>query len=123
MTALDPIGLACYMSDAQLQTIAANIRRVVGRSGLSASDIARELGVDRSAVSRWMSGERVPIVQHLIELAKLLDIEVTELWDGGQAEPATPEQKGMLALMARMSPQQQQALLALAAATAGFNPE
>jgi hypothetical protein len=62
-----------------------------------------------------MNGERTPTMKNLIDLAELLGVEVAQMWAGPNATPATPEQKAMLDRMAHMSPEQQQAFLALAA--------
>lgn len=102
------------MIPARLDALAQNIRRYISLSAYSPAEVARELGVDKSAVSRWMSGGRTPTVQNLIDLARLLEIEVTDLWRGPEAIPATPEQRAMMDRMSRMTPEQQQAMLALA---------
>jgi len=58
-------------------------------------------------------------MKNLIDLADLLGVETRELWEGPQAMPSTPEQRAMMERMGRMSSEQQQAFLALAAATLG----
>jgi len=59
-------------------------------------------------------------VQNLVDLAALLGIEMDAIWKGPQATPATPEQRLLVEKMASMTPEQQQALLALATATVGL---
>jgi transcriptional regulator with XRE-family HTH domain len=109
------------MIDTRLKALADRIKALITASPYKATDIARILDVDRSAVSRWMSGERQPTMKNLIDLADLLNVELAELWTGAEATPATPEQKAMMLRMANMSPEQQQAFLAFAAATMGPN--
>lgn len=41
--------------------------------------IAKELGVSRATVSRWLSGERVPDRLHMAELRELLGIS-PDVW-------------------------------------------
>lgn len=106
--------------DPRLQVLADRIAALVNASPYSAADVARLLKVDRSAVSRWMNGKRQPTVKNLVDLAALLGIEADELWRGPEAMPATPEQRLLMDKMATMSPEQQQALVALAAATMGL---
>lgn len=108
--------------DPRLQRLADGIRSLIEASPYNAADVARLLDVDRSAVSRWMNGKRQPTVQNLVDLAALLGVEVEAIWQGPQAIPATPEQRLLVEKMATMSPEQQQALLALAAATLGMTP-
>lgn len=97
-----------------LKALSATLRLRITESTYTAADVARALGLDRSAVSRWMTGERTPTVQNLIDLAALLGVEVQELWSGPEAIPATPEQRAMVDEMKDLDPAQQQALLALA---------
>lgn len=108
--------------DPRLQLLADRIRAAISQSPYSAADIARHLDVDRSAVTRWMSGERTPTMKNLIDLADLLGQESAEYWTGPEAVPTTPEQRAMIAKMANMTPEQQQALLALASAATGLLP-
>lgn len=61
-------------------------------------------------------------MKNLMELADLLGGEASDYWSGPEAIPATPEQRALLAKMAQMTPEQQQALLALAAASTGLIP-
>ncbi len=103
------------MLDSRLQQLADKLSALIARSAYSQSDIARLVGVDRSAVSRWTSGERTPTLQNLVDLAAVLQVDIAELWSGPQAIPTTPEQKAMVEHMAKMDPAQQQAFLALAA--------
>jgi len=102
------------MPDPRLKLLADNIRKCIGSSVYSPAEVARALSVDKSAISRWMNGQRTPTVQNLIELAHLLEVEVTELWNGEEALPATPEQRLMVDLMGKMTAEQQETFLAMA---------
>jgi len=102
------------MPDPRLKLLADNIHKYIGASAYSPAEVARALSVDKSAISRWMNGQRTPTVQNLIELAHLLKIEITELWNGEEALPATPEQRLMVDLMGKMTAEQQEAFLAMA---------
>lgn len=105
------------MLDPRLKRLAARIGSLVDASPYTAADVARELGVDKSSVSRWISGSRTPTVQNLIDLAALLGVEQSALWEGPQVLPATPEQRLIVEKMKGMTVEQQQALLAFVAAT------
>lgn len=104
------------MIDPRLQALADKIRALVEASPYKPADIARLIDVDKSAVSRWISGERTPTMQNLIDLADLLGVEMAELWTGPDVMPATQEQRMMVELMRGMTQQQQQAWLAATAA-------
>jgi len=110
------------MSDTRLKQLANNIRYYITASAYRPSEISRTLGVDKSAISRWMSGERTPTAQNLIELADLLQIEVTDLWDSEKTLPKTTEQRLMIDLMRKMSSIQQEAFLAMAKTLIGTTP-
>mgnify|MGYP000890557945 CR=1 FL=1 len=111
------LSFAVSMLDPRLKRLAARIGALIGASPYSSSDIAREIGVDKSSVSRWISGSRTPTVQNLIDLAALLGVEQSALWEGPQVMPATPEQRLIVEKMKGMTVEQQQALLAFVAAT------
>lgn len=53
-------------------------------------------------------------MKNLIAIAEALGIEVTELWDGPEAVPSTATQMALLEELDRLTPAQQEALLALA---------
>lgn len=50
-------------------------------AGLTKADLARCVGVDPSAVSRWESGERSPMIDKLPLLARALGCEIVDLID------------------------------------------
>lgn len=104
------------MIDPRLQELANKIRELVDTSTYSQVEVARLIGVDKSAVSRWMTGERTPTMKNLIDLADTLEVDIRELWAGQEAIPATPEQRMVVELMKDLTPEQQQLLAATAAA-------
>ena len=108
------------MIDTRLKVLARRIDALVRSSPYSPAEISRLLNVDRSAVSRWMNGDRTPTMKNLLELSELLNVEMGSLWTGPEAMPATPEQKAVMERMASMTAEQQQAFLALVAATMGM---
>ena len=103
----------------QIAALAARIRTLIEASDYTQADVGRALGVAKSTVNKWMSGGRTPTMQNLIELAELLGVDMRELWEGPEAIPTTPEQRLMVEQMSRMTPEQQQAFLAMAATMVG----
>ena len=69
-------------------------------AGLTKTEVAREMGVDLAAVSRWDSGESMPRAAKLPKLAALLHCTIDELFGepDNKAPPAGPgaadEQEG-----------------------------
>lgn len=56
---------------------------------ISQSEIAKQMGVSRQAVSKWEQGTSSPDTERLIQLAKLLGTEVEYLATGIKPEPAS----------------------------------
>jgi transcriptional regulator with XRE-family HTH domain len=56
-----------------------HLARLMTEAGLTQADIARRSGCSKSAVSRFVSGERTPDVDVAVRLAKALGVPVCEL--------------------------------------------
>lgn len=94
--------------------IPSRLRAALDAAGMTARDLAARLGMNESTVSLWLSGGRTPRMKNLVKIAEVLQIEVTELWDGPEAVPTNPVQMALLDEISGLSPAQQEALLALA---------
>ncbi len=56
-----------------------NIKDICREQGVSVDDIAYILGVSPQTIYSWFSARKMPTVDHLIELADVLDVTVDEL--------------------------------------------
>jgi putative transcriptional regulator len=56
------------------------IKTVLAEHDKSAKWLAEMLGKDKSTVSRWCTNDMQPAIETFYEIAKLLDIEVRELF-------------------------------------------
>ena len=56
---------------------------------ISQSELARRLDVSRQAVSKWEQGSSSPDTAKLIDLAKILEVEVEYLATGTKPEPSS----------------------------------
>lgn len=56
------------------------IKIVLAEKEKSSKWLADELGKDKSTVSRWCTNDMQPSIETFYEIAKLLDIEVRELF-------------------------------------------
>ena len=56
-----------------------NIKDICREQGVSVEDIAFMLGVSTQTIYSWFSAKKMPTVDHLIELADVLDVTVDEL--------------------------------------------
>lgn len=56
-----------------------NLQFLRRRSGITQENLAQQLGVSRQAISKWESGESVPEVSTLLQLAHLLSCTLDDL--------------------------------------------
>ena len=47
---------------------------------LTQKDLAKMIGVDRTAVGKWELGQSVPRMKHLLALAKILDCSIEDIY-------------------------------------------
>lgn len=71
------------------QTIAAKLRELRARKGVGQDEVAREIGVHGSAVSRWECALRCPPTNDLLSLARYYEVSVDELV-GRKEQPTMP---------------------------------
>ena len=71
------------------------------------------LGVSEATVSRWMTGERTPLMQHLRRLADLLREQVGNLTDDSGPPPKTDVRQAIDNALNEIPESQQQVILAL----------
>ena len=56
---------------------------------MTQKDLADRLGVTNKAVSKWETGQGMPDISALLELARVLDVPVEAILEGGPAETET----------------------------------
>ena len=71
------------------QNLAARLRELRARHGITQERVARELGAHESAVSRWESGNRFPTAEDLVRLSDLFHVSVDFLL-GKERQYAAP---------------------------------
>lgn len=90
--------------------------------GMNVSDVARLMPeVARSTVGHWFTGERKPQLDHLLKLAKVLEVSAAALVADEPDYASTADEKLALKLIRDVSPETRQAVLALLKASAGEN--
>ena len=55
------------------------IRELLERKKMTQDEVARQVGVGRSTVAKWESGENLPRARQLISLASLFNVKVDAL--------------------------------------------
>jgi hypothetical protein len=58
-------------ADSERGEVAAEVRRLVGVSGLSRQDFAERIGTSRSRLSTYMSGKVVPSAAHMVRMRRV----------------------------------------------------
>lgn len=67
------------VNDYRINAICANIRYHRGRLELTVSELAKKMDVSYQTVYRWESGERIPDITMLIELANIFGVSIEEI--------------------------------------------
>ena len=62
-----------------LDELSANLRDALSDSGLSASEVAAEIDVDKSTVSRYLNGVSMPTVKNLVNIVHVLGCDINEI--------------------------------------------
>ena len=65
----------------KFKTDTRRLEETIRRSGLKKSWIAQQLGVDKSTVSRWVTGKTEPPYEMLLFISELLRVDISELED------------------------------------------
>ncbi len=68
--------------------LAARLRELRARQGMTQDQVAKALGVHESAVSRWEGGSRFPTGDDLLKLSDLFRVSIDTLF--GKAEQPVP---------------------------------
>jgi len=63
---------------AKQRTVSEQVRHEIKQSGLTRYEIAKQSGVEQSALSRFVSGERGLSTSSLDKLAAVLDLEIVK---------------------------------------------
>lgn len=100
-----------------------NLRRLRKAAGFLQSELAERLGVSKSTVSMWETGERTPTLETLEAIADVLNVSMAELWGTAPLPVAmdgsglTAEEMELIEAFRAASPEKRAALLILAKST------
>ena len=70
---------AKHVNDYRINSICAIIKSNRSRLGLTVSELAKKMDVSYQTVYRWESGERIPDITMLIELANIFGVSIEEI--------------------------------------------
>ena len=77
----------------QIASTAARIQEIMDERDWAPADVARASGLNKSTISRYLSGEMEPKQNSVIKLAKGLDVSEMWLWGYDVPRSRTAEQK------------------------------
>ena len=76
-----------------------NLKRIRLKSGLSQKQLAEYLSISSQSVSKWETGEALPSIAFLPDLAKCLNCEINDFFEHEEHKYNTEEIKQFLALL------------------------
>lgn len=75
------------------EAIRLNLARFIAESGLSKIEIARRLGINRSALTDWTSGKKTPNITRIAELCQILGRVPSDFFQPPADAPPSPTEK------------------------------
>jgi DNA-binding transcriptional regulator YiaG len=82
-------------ADSEREDVAAEVRHLVGRSGLSQQDFAGRIGTSRSRLSTYMSGEVAPSAALMVRMRRVA-LHASDVSDEGLTRPGPqPAMRGL----------------------------
>ena len=76
-----------------MQTFAQQLHAIRGERHITQEQLAQELNVSRTTVSRWETGSNMPDVGMLVELADFYNIDLREIIDGERKSERTEKEE------------------------------
>ncbi len=92
--------------------IGAFLKNLRKEKGLTQAQLAEQFGVSSRTVSRWETGNNLPDLSLLVELADYYDIDIREIINGERkSENMNQEEKETLQMVAKYAEEEKDALL------------
>lgn len=67
------------MTEKQLENFRANVRQLMAAEGISQRKLSEDIRLDRSSISRMLSGEREPTLEFVLAVANRFNRKVDDL--------------------------------------------
>ena len=113
MTLPEPPYNAVLMYSYLMRNALANLKAALDRAGMTQSELARQLGVERGAVSNWIRGKRTPQLGHLQEAARILNMSLAEILGEEVLFAETKAERDAIQLLREMSSQDREHFIRL----------
>ena len=67
------------MTEKQLENFRANVRQLMAAEGISQRQLSEDIGLDRSSISRMLTGEREPTLEFVLAVSNRFNRKVDDL--------------------------------------------
>lgn len=84
------------------------------KAGMSQSELARRVGVTRGSVNHWITGRTAISMEHLIKVAKVLNMSTSEILGDDVLFAENKTERDTIKAMREMSEEEQAQLLRMA---------
>jgi len=99
------------LTNISLKILKRNIGNKIINSGFKQVEIAQKLNISNSTVSKWISGELTPTAKNLIELARVIKVDVADFWKDVDTLGGSSESRELFMLHNRLDKKQLGAVL------------
>lgn len=93
-----------------------NLKRQLDQRDMKAADLAKAIGVSKSAISQWLKGVKIPRTDHVARICKLFNCELADLTNIPGGSDLTPAQREMIDLVPSLTPEELSVLASTAKA-------
>jgi len=86
------------------------LKAALAKAGMNQSELARRIGVERAAVSKWVTGRATPTLENLQKAAQVLGMSISEILGDEVLLAETKTERDILKALRSMSQEDREAL-------------
>jgi len=86
------------------------LKDALRKAGINQSELARRIGVERAAVSKWVNGHATPTYGHLRKVAQVLNMSISEILGDEVVIAETKIEREILLELRKLSPEDRKTL-------------
>lgn len=90
------------------------LKDALARAGMTQSDLARQVGVTRGAVSLWVTNRATPSLGHLLKISKALNMTLSEILGDEVIVAETKTERDLIEILRVLNEGQQKQLVTMA---------
>ena len=92
------------------------LQLALNKVGMTQTELAKRIGVERATVSNWINGNRTPTLGHLRKAAEVLGMTVTEILGDEVLYAETKTERDIIEQLREMSEEDREAIARMVAA-------